>query len=109
MKSLIVSLALLTAACGLPPAPAPAAKAPSFTIDDLLDIKHPSSPVWSPDGASVVFVWDRAGVSNLYVAGLDGSTPRALTSEPQGVGATPFFGPDSGTVYFPKAGDLWAV
>ena len=33
-----------------------------------IDIRHPSNPVWSPDGRAVVFVWDRAGISKVYVA-----------------------------------------
>ena len=39
----------------------------SLTIEKLIDIKHPSDPIWSPDGTRVVFIWDRAGVSNLYL------------------------------------------
>jgi len=39
-----------------------------LTIEQLIDIRHPSNPMWSPDGQSVVFVWDRAGVSKVFVA-----------------------------------------
>src|SRR5947208_6901188 len=39
-----------------------------LSIAQLIDIRHPSSPMCSPDGRSVVFVWDRAGVSRIYVA-----------------------------------------
>jgi len=39
-----------------------------LTIEQLIDIRHPSNPMWSPDGRHVVFVWDRAGVSKVYVA-----------------------------------------
>ena len=51
-----------------------------ITIDQLIDIKHPSNPIWSPDGRHVAFVWDRAGVSNYYLADANGGTPVALTN-----------------------------
>jgi Tol biopolymer transport system component len=55
----------------------------SLTIEQLVDIKHPSGPMWAPDGRHVVFVWDRAGVSAIYVAdaaisGGAASAPRQL-------------------------------
>src|SRR5437762_11221825 len=60
-------------------------KSSKLTIEQLIEIKHPSNPVWSPDGKHVVFTWDRAGVGNLYVANADGhGQPQALTSFPEG-------------------------
>lgn len=60
-----------------------------LTIDTLIDIKHPSAPVWSPDSRRVAFVWDRAGVANLFVVSADGaSAPVEITSDgtpPNGV------------------------
>ena len=46
-----------------------------LTIDSLIDIKHPSAPVWSPDSRRVAFLWDRAGVTDLFVVGADGARP----------------------------------
>src|SRR6266850_4569801 len=57
---------------------APAAKSP-LTIENLIDIRHPSTPMWSPDGRHVVFVWDRAGVSKVYVSDLSTTAPRELS------------------------------
>ena len=87
----------------------PAAKS-TLTIEQLIDIKHPSDPVWSPDGKHVAFIWDRADVKNLYVANDDGSgQPVALTSFPEGGVAGAFWSEDGESVYFVHEGDLWKV
>jgi dipeptidyl aminopeptidase/acylaminoacyl peptidase len=61
-------------------APPPASSA--LTIEQLIDIKHPSAPAWSPDGKHVSFTWDRAGVSERYVSDLDGRPPHAQPEQP---------------------------
>lgn len=75
-----------------------------LTIDQLVDIKHPSSPVWSRDSRRIAFLWERAGVANLYVVPADGSAkPEAVTTggEPvQGV----FWSADNRTLYFARGG-----
>src|SRR5437773_7077750 len=58
-----------------------------LTIEQLIDIKHPSNPVWSPDGKHITFSWDRAGVTTRYVSDLDGRDPRPVTEAPP-AGAT---------------------
>ncbi len=92
-------------------ASAPSSDAKRLTIEPLIDIKHPSSPVWSPDGHHVAFVWERAGVGNLYVADADtpGRVPRALTSNTDGQMGGAFWSRDGQTLYFPQHGDLWQV
>jgi dipeptidyl aminopeptidase/acylaminoacyl peptidase len=81
-----------------------------LTIDDLIDIKHPSGPVWSPDGRTIAFVWDRAGVSNIYLSNLDGrAQPTAATSYSEGRIRSVFFSDDGQTLYFARNGDLWRV
>ena len=81
-----------------------------LTIEQLIDIKHPSNPVWSPDGQRVAFIWDRAGVSNLYISKLDGKTqPTALTKFSEGNVANLFWSHDGQTVYFVRKGDLWRI
>src|SRR6516225_4338380 len=103
----VVSLALTLAASAIAQTPADASR---LTIEQLIDIKHPSNPVWAPNGEHVAFLWNRAGVSNLYLASSDGSNPPvALTSFPdRGVNQI-FWSQDSQTVYFPRSGDLWQV
>jgi dipeptidyl aminopeptidase/acylaminoacyl peptidase len=88
----------------------PSQTAGRLTIEQLIDIKHPSIPVWSPDGQRVAFLWDRADVVNLYVVNSDGrSQPLALTSFPDGRVGDVFWSRDSQTVYFSRGGDLWQV
>ncbi|MGB7025968.1 MAG: hypothetical protein WBD72_01635, partial [Candidatus Acidiferrum sp.] len=81
-----------------------------LTIEQLIEIKHPSDPIWSPDGKLVAFVWDRAGIANLYIANADGNgEPKPLTSFTEGQVAGAFWNEDSNLIYFPHGGDLWEV
>ena len=41
-----------------------------------------SQPRYSPDGRTIVFLSDRSGVENLWLADADGSNPRALSKDP---------------------------
>lgn len=91
------------------PAQTASRKSP-LTIEQLIEIKHPSDPVWSPDNKRIVFIWDRADVRNLYVANGDGSgAPVALTSFPEGGAGSAFWSEDGESVYFVHEGDLWKV
>ena len=87
-----IGLAACAATAGAPPP-----QRATLTIDQLVDIKHPSDPVWSPDGTRVLFVWDRAGVSNLYVGDVakPSTEPSALTSFASGSPAGAFWSRDS--------------
>ena len=50
-------------------------------MEDILGIRHPGHPVWTPDGTRVVFVWDRNQQMDLYdVKPGSGELPRQLTS-----------------------------
>src|SRR5215472_6193447 len=81
-----------------------------LTIEQLIDIRHPSNPVWAPNGKYIAFIWDRAGVSNLYLANSNGDgQPAALTSFPEGGVEQIFWSHDSQTVYFVRGGSLWQV
>src|SRR5437899_5654632 len=87
-----------------------ASRKSALTIEQLIDIKHPSDPIWSPDGKRVAFIWDRADMKNLYVANADGSgQPVALTSFPEGGVADAFWSEDGDSLYFVHQGDLWKV
>src|SRR2546426_8183790 len=86
---------------------APATRKP-LTIEQLIDIRHPSNAMWSPDGRHVVFVWDRAGVSNVYVSDLTGSAPRELKDAGALLNGA-FWTSDGRALMIPKDGDLWRV
>jgi len=105
MKALTLILAGLTAAACETRAAEQAAA--TLTIENLIDIKHPSNPVWSPDGKRVLFTWDRAGISNLYV-GDGASPPKAITTYENG-GAGGAFWADAQTILFTRGGDLYRV
>jgi dipeptidyl aminopeptidase/acylaminoacyl peptidase len=103
----IVGIAVMLAEFGLGQV---MAKTVPLTIEQLIDIKHPSNPIWAPNGKYVVFIWDRAGVSNLYLASSSGGgQPVPLTSFPEGGVEKVFWSQDSQTVYFARGGDLWQV
>ncbi len=78
-----------------------------LTIEQLIDIKHPSNPMWSPDGQSVVYVWDRAGISKVYVAS-PGSAPRMLEAAGSSLSGAAW-ARDGRTLLAPRDGDLWRV
>jgi Tol biopolymer transport system component len=81
-----------------------------LTIENLIDIKHPSNPVWSPDCKRVAFLWDRADIVNLYVTNADGGgAPVALTAFPDGKVNDIFWSKDGTSVYFARGGDLWQI
>jgi dipeptidyl aminopeptidase/acylaminoacyl peptidase len=115
MKSLATCVALLcmTAGCVAHGAPPQSSDSRRLTIDQLIDIKHPSNPLWAPDGRHVVFVWDRAGVSKVYAADAASSVsspgePRELTAAGASL-AGAFWSTDGRALMISKDGDLWRV
>src|SRR3954463_2034233 len=80
-----------------------------LTIEKLIDIKHPSNPVWSRDSKKVAFLWERAGVTDLYVVPADGSAkPAASTTGGNGPNGV-FWSADSKSLYFNRGGTLMQV
>ena len=83
-----------------------------LTIETLIDIRHPSNPVWSPDGRMVAFLSERAGIANIYVAEAPGGAgratgtgARAVTAFPEGHTGGFFWSADSQRIYLPRQGD----
>ena len=53
-----------------------------------------TQPRYSPDGRSIVFISDRDGADNLWIANADGSNAKALTKGKTNVLRSPEFTPD---------------
>jgi Tol biopolymer transport system component len=105
-----VAVVMIAALAGVRDLRAQSSGRKPLTIEQLIEIKHPSDPVWSPDGKRVAFIWDRADIKNLFVANADGSgQPVQLTSFPEGGVAGAFWNEDGDTVYFVHESDLWQV
>jgi dipeptidyl aminopeptidase/acylaminoacyl peptidase len=87
----------------LPPI-APAGEHP-FSILDMLDIDRISSLALSPDGKRVAYVLRETdmqankGRTSLWVATLDGASPRQLDRHPKGI-SQPLWSPDGAMIYF---------
>jgi Tol biopolymer transport system component len=62
-----------------------------------------SQPRYSPDGSSIVFISDRDGDENLWIAKADGSDPHALTKGKNNVFRSPEYTPDGKYVVVSKA------
>lgn len=64
-------------------------------------------PRYSPDGSKIVFVSDRNGSENLWVAGADGSNPWPLTTDERENYMSPVWTPDGRYVMAVKGSQLW--
>jgi len=106
VTSAVAAVALVAASAAVPRAAQP--RAGSLTIEQLIDIKHPSNPVWSRDSRRVAFTWERAGVANLYVVPADGSAkPTQVTTD--GVPGGYFWSADSQSIQFLRGSTLMAI
>src|SRR6478672_12924233 len=110
--SLLLALPALTLLANT--AASQTAKSPSpskLTIEQLIQIKHPSGHQWTPDGRHVWFTYDDGGINNVWAAPADGSgAPIALTryADGQTAGGS-FWSTDGQTFFFPRDGGLLAV
>jgi dipeptidyl aminopeptidase/acylaminoacyl peptidase len=95
MKGFLVALAVLLFVSQQP------LPSQHLAIEQLIEIRHPSSPSWSPDGVHVAYLSERAGVANIYV------DAKPLTNFLDGVSGGFFWSADSARVYFVRGGDLW--
>ena len=56
---------------------------------------YDAQPRVSPDGKWIAFISDRSGSDNLWIATIDGKTPRKLSSESQDAVISPAWTPDA--------------
>ena len=79
-----------------------------LTIQQLLEIRHPSEPVWAPDGKHIAYLWDRCDVVNLFVASVDGgSAPQPISHFASGKVESAFWSHDGQSIYFVHDGKLF--
>ncbi|WP_291984898.1 amidohydrolase family protein [Luteitalea sp.] len=64
-------------------------------------------PAWSPDGKHLVFISDRNGSENIWIANADGSKPRAITTTERDNYMSPTWTPDGEYVIAAKGAQLW--
>src|SRR5688572_2051129 len=64
-------------------------------------------PRYSPDGARLVFVSDRDGSENVWIANADGTNARALTTTERESYMSPIWTPDGEYVIVAKGAQLW--
>ncbi len=64
-------------------------------------------PRFSPNGKQIVFVSDRDGSENLWLADADGTNPRALTTSERENYLSPVWTPDGQYIVATKGSQLW--
>ncbi len=64
-------------------------------------------PRYSQDGTRIVFISDRNGSENLWVANADGSDPEALTTGEKQSYVSPIWAPEEDYVLATKGSQLW--
>lgn len=127
-RPLVCALALLLVVLGLVGAPAPRARAtfpgangkialetcgPEACAEPGIWLTNPngmgmerlvsagSAPAWAPSGRRVAFDDDRAGTSDIFVVGLDGTGPTRLTQSPA-EDTEPSWSPDGSHIVFTR-------
>ena len=62
-----------------------------------------SQPVFSPDGKSIVFLSDRSGSENVWIAKADGTEPKAITKGPKTMYVSPSWTADGNYIIVSKS------
>ncbi len=64
-----------------------------------------SQPKFSPDGGKIVFISDRSGAENVWIADSDGSNPKAITKGRNLEYVSPSWTPDGQYILVSRTGD----
>jgi len=64
-------------------------------------------PAFSPDGTRIVFISDRNGSENIWIANADGTKARALTTTERDNYMSPIWTPDGEYIVAAKGAQLW--
>ena len=64
-------------------------------------------PRYSPDGSQIVFVSDRNGAKNIWIANADGSKPHIITKSERINFSSPIWSADGQYLIATRAGQLW--
>jgi len=64
-------------------------------------------PAFSPDGKRIVFISDRNGSENIWIANADGTKARALTTSERESYMSPIWTPDGEYIIAAKGAQLW--
>ncbi|HEX4932741.1 MAG TPA: amidohydrolase family protein [Gemmatimonadaceae bacterium] len=65
-----------------------------------------AQPRWAPDGRSLVFVSDRSGADNVWIANADGSDARAITRDERTMFISPEWTPDGNYVVVSRSTEI---
>lgn len=83
--------------------PVEGGKATRITSGQAYDMQ----PNFSPDGKQIVFVSDRNGSENLWIADSNGENPKALTKGERQNYMSPIWAPDNDYIIASKGSQLW--
>ena len=96
-------------AAGLLLAPSTGSDLSSYSLTPLATEEgYKGSPAWAPNGKDIAYSADVNGVRQIFVRGVSAPTPAQITRAPADC-ETPFWSPDSSTIYYRTAGKLWST
>lgn len=77
-----------------------------ITLDDVLHVRHPGPPAWSPLGDAIGFLWNDGGLTHLYTVSPEGGAPPLQVSRGEvSVGA--FHWSRTGDLVYAQGGRIW--
>lgn len=84
----------------------PVADAAPLTLDDVLDVRHPGPPAWSPLGDAIAFLWNDGGLTHLFTVDPEGAAPPRQVSRGE-VSVSAFHWSTGGDLVYAQGGRIW--